>query len=145
MRWQMFAVALATSACFGVSEQGAGKGDEDVLQGTWQVVGGEMQGMALKEEMMKDLDVRMTVKGNTFEFKTKGADDETGTYKLDPSKTPRHIDIVTNKGQNRKGIYELKGDEFKVCLDPEGKTRPTEFKSKAESPIGVMVFKRVQK
>jgi hypothetical protein len=29
------------------------------------------------------------------------------------------------------GIYELKGDTFKVCFDPKGKERPSDFTGKA--------------
>ena len=43
------------------------------------------------------------------------------------------------------GIYEISGDTLKVCFDPEGKKRPTEFKTEAGAPTVLVVHKRVKK
>jgi len=78
---------------------------------------------------------------------------DSSTIKLDPSHKPKTITIPTflggepSKGVTLIGIYELKGDEFKVCvqgvetakLKEREKERPKAFDSKE----GVLViFKR---
>ena len=59
---------------------------------------------------------------------------QVGTQKLDPSKSPRTITVTMTEGPNKGtvmlGIYEIDGDTLKVCFDPQGKKRPTEFKSR---------------
>jgi hypothetical protein len=50
-----------------------------------------------------------------------------------------------NKGTVILGIYEISGDTLKVCFDPEGKKRPTEFKTAAGSQTTLAVYKRVKK
>jgi uncharacterized protein (TIGR03067 family) len=66
--------------------------------------------------------------------------------KLDPSASPKLVDISvaggTQKGAVIKGIYQLKGDELKVCARVFGNGRPTEFASPAGSSIVLLVLKR---
>jgi hypothetical protein len=50
-----------------------------------------------------------------------------------------------SKGAVMLGIYEFEGDTLKVCFDPTGKKRPTEFKSEPGSGNFVNVHKRVKK
>jgi hypothetical protein len=50
-----------------------------------------------------------------------------------------------NKGTVILGIYEISGETLKVCFDPEGKKRPTEFKTAAGSPTTLAVYKRMKK
>jgi uncharacterized protein (TIGR03067 family) len=73
---------------------------------------------------------------------------QVGTQKLDPSKLPKTIDVTMvegpSKGTVMLGIYEINADTLKVCFDPEGKTRPTEFKSPPGSKNFVNVHKRVK-
>lgn len=73
---------------------------------------------------------------------------EAATQKLDPSKSPKTLDAkvtdVPNKGAVILGIYEISGDTLKVCFDPEGKKRPTEFKGVSGSQT-LVVHKRVKK
>ena len=63
---------------------------------------------------------------------------DAGQTKLDPAKSPRAIDITGTKGPDEGktflAIYELKGDELKVCYDLSGKSRPAEFAAKADYP-----------
>jgi uncharacterized protein (TIGR03067 family) len=73
--------------------------------------------------------------------------DET-TFKLDRTKSPKWFDTIStvgpNKGKTAEGIYEIKGDDLKICIGPPGQKRPTEFKVIAESDTktGVMFLKR---
>ena len=74
---------------------------------------------------------------------------QVGTQKIDPSKSPKTIDVTMTEGPNKGavmlGIYEIDADTLKVCFDPKGKKRPTEFKSAAGSENFVNVHKRVKK
>lgn len=52
-------------------------------------------------------------------------------FQLDPSKTPRAIDVTPmdgpDKGKGWKGIYLLRDDVLIVCRSKDGGERPTEF------------------
>ena len=80
----------------------------------------------------------MTCKGNKLIFsggkvaiKGKGlVDDEPMevTFKLDPSKKPKAIDI-TEMGETVPGIYSIEGDTLKIYFcNSRGGERPTELK-----------------
>ena len=92
----------------------------------------------------------MTVTFACDKFTVKKGDEviQTATQKLDPSKSPKIIDVTVaeglNKGAVMLGIYEVSGDRLKVCFDEEGKKRPTEFKSVSGSQT-LVVHKRVKK
>jgi uncharacterized protein (TIGR03067 family) len=64
--------------------------------------------------------------------------------KLDPTKSPKHVDLehYATGVPAWPGIYELNGDDLKVCLNLEGKARPTEFKTKAGDKCLLLVLKR---
>lgn len=66
------------------------------------------------------------------------------TYKLDPTKDPKAIDLThtlgKEQGKVRLGIYLLDGDDLKMCVDDE---RPTEFATRPESGRALIVLKRV--
>src|SRR5262245_43808397 len=73
---------------------------------------------------------------------------QVGVARLVTSKSPRSIDVVVKKGQHEDstmlGIYELKDGTLKVCFDPEGEGRPTEFAAKADTARYVAVYKRAK-
>jgi uncharacterized protein (TIGR03067 family) len=66
--------------------------------------------------------------------------------KLDPSATPKCIDITVTGGIQLnavvEGIYELKADELKICARVFGNERPTEFTSPEGSSTVLLVLKR---
>ena len=71
------------------------------------------------------------------------------SYRVDATKSPKHLDITPdkpNQGETTLGIYALTGDELKVCLryDRNQGGRPTEFSTKADSGLVLMVFKRAK-
>ena len=72
--------------------------------------------------------------------------DETAKYKLDPTKTPGHIDITPKNDKVVLGIYETKaskdGLHLTLAFTKDGGDRPTDFKGDAP---GVVVLKLIQK
>jgi uncharacterized protein (TIGR03067 family) len=63
-----------------------------------------------------------------------------GLIQLDPTASPKHYDVtVTNgraKGLVTRGVYELDGDTYRICLPLDGKTRPATVRSQP----GAIVF-----
>lgn len=81
-------------------------------------------------------------KGDGFRFvvKPKGEDDffrTSAAFKLDSAKSPGTIDATAtdeaHRGEVALGIYELDGDDLKLCLsNGRTATRPTAFKGEGE-------------
>ena len=117
------------------------------FQGTWTFESSQAGGQELPTGELKGL--ILTFEG--LKHTVKKGDDviQVGTQKLDPSKSPKTIDVTIAEGPNKGtvmlGIYEIDGDTLKVCFDPQGKKRPTEFKSAPGSENFVNVHKRVKK
>jgi uncharacterized protein (TIGR03067 family) len=117
------------------------------FKGAWTFESSETGGKELPTGELKEL--VLTFEGDKHTVK-KGDDViQVGTQKLDPSRSPKWIDVTMAEGPHKGtvmlGIYEIDGDTLKVCFDPEGKKRPTEFKSAAGSNDFFSVHKRVKK
>ncbi len=73
--------------------------------------------------------------------------EQSGTYEIFPGRRPPAIDLAlgtgADKGKRAKGLYELNGDELKICM-PKDKDaeRPREVASKKESGTVLLVLKR---
>ena len=115
------------------------------FQGTWTFESVEAGGKTLPNADFKG----MTVTFELDKYTVKMGDEviQVATPKLDPSKSPKTIDVSVTKGIDKgatiRGIYEINGDTLKVCFDREGK-RPTEFKSTPGSRV-LVVHKRLKK
>jgi uncharacterized protein (TIGR03067 family) len=100
--------------------------DLDRLQGTWNVTSLEMDGHA----MPTPGGASIVIAGSQFQSLGMGATYE-GTVELNPRKKPKHFDLLftagPEQGNRAPGIYELRGDDWKLCLAVTGKTRPSEF------------------
>jgi uncharacterized protein (TIGR03067 family) len=131
------------------------KKDLDKLQGTWAVTAMEKGGEAAPKDVVEKITV--TFKGNKIIMDgplaaPKGEEPVKPefTVKLDPAKKPKAIDTTPLsgkfKGKTQMGIYQLEGDELKLCLpNQEVKERPSEFKSPKGSDLAVMTLKRSRK
>jgi uncharacterized protein (TIGR03067 family) len=143
------AVGFATSGGSGALADEKADLEKEVrkFQGAWTIESSETGGMKIPAG---DLDgFIVTFEGDKHTVK-KGAEViQVGTQKLDPSQSPKAIDVTMTDGPNKGavmlGIYEIDGDTLKACFDPKGKKRPTEFKSPPGSEIFVIVHKRVKK
>ena len=71
------------------------------------------------------------------------------TFALDYSKTPHAVDYVNLEGSNARkrqaGIFELKGDELKVCMSVPGQPRPADFSSKPRDGRSYTAWRLVRK
>jgi uncharacterized protein (TIGR03067 family) len=134
---------LALTAGAGGPADEATKKEYDRFEGTWTFVSVEMNGQKVPVDALKD--TKLVLKGNTFAM-AEGKQISRGTYKVDLSKKPKHIDATFNdgpeKGKTLMGIYELKGDIYKVCISITGKDRPKDFVSTPDSGHVLEVLKR---
>jgi RNA polymerase sigma-70 factor (ECF subfamily) len=122
-------------------KDGDKKTDKEKLQGAWVPVAVVTEGKKRSEQEIKDKNFEMVFSGDKVTVPVKG-DKQEVTYKLDPSKKPKHIDWQMPGDKVAKGIYLLEGDTLKVCVSEDGEERPTEFESKEGSKIVLMELKK---
>src|SRR5690348_8365677 len=99
------------------------KTDLEVLQGAWDIVTLEIDG-----KPMPVGSARLVLRGDRFTTSGMGAEYE-GTIAVDTKKKPKALDMTfltgPEKGNKNLGIFEVKGDTWRLCLDMTGKSRPT--------------------
>jgi len=142
MHWQLLTAVLVVAAPAPPEKE---KKDDEKIQGNWTVVSMERGGMAAPAE--KIAMIKVTFKDGTLTIND-GGRDEKAKFKIDATKKPKAIDLIPEKpGRTEQvpGIYELKGDELKICFTKEGGGRPTEFSSNAGTEQVLIVFKREKK
>jgi uncharacterized protein (TIGR03067 family) len=152
---RVFFVPLLCAAGFAASGESGIRADDKAdidkevrkFQGTWTIESSEAGGTALPADQLKGLIV--TFEGDKHTVKKGNEVIQVGTQKLDPSKSPKAIDVTMTEGPSKGavmlGIYEFDGDTLKVCFDAAGKKRPTQFKSAPGSETFVNVHKRLKK
>lgn len=128
------------------------KKDQEAMQGTWTFVQLVHDGYANAEQQIKD--VKMVIKGEKITWIIPNHPDgkevhQDYSYKLNPQNKPNHIDVMRLdgefKGKTVPGIYELKGDDLKICLPNNSKAaRPTEFTSASGSKLMLFVLKKAK-
>lgn len=126
----------------------AGKAPQDdlsKLQGSWTMVSASRMG-----KPMPDGDtVTLEFAGNVMFLKSQKRGPEKGQFTLNPVAKPKSIDMIpinpraTEPKANEPPvlfIYELSGDDLKLCWVKPGGQRPVEFVSQPDNSI--MVLKR---
>jgi uncharacterized protein (TIGR03067 family) len=148
-RLGVLAVVLAACHLAAADEEKGGKKDgldPAKLVGTWDYVSGLKDGAKVDKAVLKGGKVIVTKDTITL----KGTDTFVLAYKLDTTKKPATVAMNITKGPfgvgaKTTGIIALKGDELTFCYDPEGKTTPKAFESKADSKLHLFVLKRAKK
>jgi len=140
------AVGFSASASWAEDELDVEK-ELKKFQGVWTIESSEYGGEKLPADQLKEFVV--IYEGDKHTVKAGDKVIQVGTQKIDPSKSPKTIDVTMTEGPSKGavmlGIYEIDGDTLKACFDMEGKKRPTEFKSELGSQTFLNVHKRVKK
>jgi uncharacterized protein (TIGR03067 family) len=141
-------LTLGLAPVTGPADEPRDKAAEELkaLQGTWELVQGEVGGRKMTAEELKG--AKLVYQGDQYTVRRGTGKNVTGKAKLDPAKDPKKIDITDAdgpyEGKVLAGIYALQGDELKECFAPPGMARPTEFSSGADSGNFLHVWKRVK-
>src|SRR5262245_10484677 len=105
--------------------------DMKMMQGAWAMQSFENSGKALEDDKVKT--IKLVIEGVRYKVDLGGMKLEL-TFKLDPSKKPKAIDLVMTKGDEKaitQGIYEINETTLRLCRPTEaGNPRPTEFATK---------------
>jgi uncharacterized protein (TIGR03067 family) len=143
MKCQLFVPLLLVFSLTSIAWSGAGAQDAKQIQGTWVPLSAELGGKALPDDVRKS--IKLVLKADTYVV-TAGKEPDEGKCKIDPTKTPKTLDITGTKGPNMGKtfpcIYELNGDTLRVCYDLSGKARPTEFKTTEGSMLFLVTYRR---
>jgi uncharacterized protein (TIGR03067 family) len=97
----------------------------DVLQGEWSVVTLEIGGKAAPVGTS-----RIVVKGDGFTTSGMGAEYRGRITIQEPNSLDMTFLSGPEKGNTNFGIFEVKKDKWRLCLDMTGKGRPKSFSSK---------------
>jgi uncharacterized protein (TIGR03067 family) len=139
---RMKSLVLAALVVAAVSLVQAGGGDKskkdaERIIGTWALVSGEKSGEKAPENFVREFRLTFSAQGKMHvKLEDKDVD---GTYKLDPAKKPKEIDISVDD-KNFLGIYAFDGKNMKLCVSPDD--RPTEFATQAGVKSMLLILKR---
>ena len=113
--------------------------DQKAIQGSWDVVEQLPDAVPnVKYQSLVFKDGKLTFHAALGEQKTTVSCE----FKLDPAKTPKHIDFTVTerekKGNTYSGLYEFKDGQLKICYRGPGSTRPKDFSDKQDGTIGTV-------
>jgi uncharacterized protein (TIGR03067 family) len=135
-------LAGATAALAADDKKDAAKEELKKLEGTWVLVMSEQDGMKSDPEFAKN--AKMVIKDGKMTVYAGKARSSEATITVDPSKKPKTIDATQTfggpKGKKVPGIYDLDGDNLKICFGE--KQRPKDFTGKKGSGNSLDVWKR---
>ena len=137
-------VCLLAGAILLAAEKNRKLGGEEakLLEGTWRLVKGQINGADFPTDEKHPVILEIT--GDHYKLTAESPDE--GTVRLFPDKSPKAMDVIGTKGPNKgktfPAIYELKGDQLKVCYDLSGKERPKEFKSSPRTQLFLATYER---
>jgi uncharacterized protein (TIGR03067 family) len=141
----MIVLVCVVGLLLGADAKDDAKSDQQKLQGKWTLASGIQNGNEIPKDQVKG---ELVFKGNKYSWTTGDGQGGSGTFTLDPSRKPKVLDSVPSdgpsKGETIKEIYDLDGDNFKICFSLPGSKRPTEFKAEGGSNRWLFTYKRAK-
>ena len=115
------------------------------MEGIWEFRSLEVDGSAMPGSMLANS--RLLIDGDRFRMESPEANYE-GIFTIDVEQAPQHIDIDFVEGPevgNRcRGIFQLDGDHFTICLGLVGAQRPERFETSRGSGHALEELVRVE-
>jgi uncharacterized protein (TIGR03067 family) len=132
---------MAADTAAPVRAQDAVKQEMKKLQGTWKMESYHIGDAEASEDAVKMR--RLVIEGDKWTSHIGEAEFQM-TWKVDPSKSPKHLDLTTTtmgKEEVRPCIYQVTEDTLVVCL-PLANTgaRPSKFEQTDD--VAIAVYKR---
>jgi RNA polymerase sigma factor (sigma-70 family) len=127
-------------------KEGKRGADKEAIQGAWQTTAVEANGKDTPEKAraFKEIGASKWVFSADKVTYQLGGKEMPAAYTIDPSKTPKQIDLRPEEGRPGLGIYSLEGDVLKLCLPgPGGDARPTELEADEAGKTILLTLKRV--
>jgi uncharacterized protein (TIGR03067 family) len=138
-------VAVGALVGVGVAQDTDVKKEMKKFEGEWKIEKYEGPMAPPEDEQAK---VRFIFKGDTVTLIVDGKKVGAATFKIDPSKKPKTIDLDMtegkNKGKTSLAFYAFEGETLKWCATERFNERPTEFKASEENKQGVLTLKRIK-
>jgi uncharacterized protein (TIGR03067 family) len=105
--------------------------DISSLQGRWQITSLEMKGAPLPGTLFAN--AQIIVDGDWFTSLGMGAE-YGGRMTVDATAQPKRFSVKFDgdgpeSGRTNHAIYELNGDDWRICVDVSGNGVPAEFKT----------------
>lgn len=105
--------------------------DLETLQGSWRVTALEVNGQTVPVDTLGSAGI--VIDGGRF-ISTGMGNEYEGTFEVDAKSRPRNLtmkfDTGPEKGNTNLAIYEIKGDNWKLCIATQGTVRPSRFGTK---------------
>ena len=143
-------VTLTVIACAGWSAQDTGKDKDkaaakkelEALSATWEVQDTTLEGgEVIPEGKIRPL---LTIKDGKFSMKMPNGEVlGEGPVKVDPTTNPKGITLTAGKARPQQALYELAGDELRICFGPPGGPRPKSMKPQGAKET-MVTYKRVK-
>lgn len=137
---------LMVSFLAGADDSTPDEAERAKLAGTWKLASAEEAGQVIPPDRLKDQ--TLTLESTRYMVKLGEKVEEEGTFSVDPTASPRSIDLKIRKGadegKTQPGIYLLDGDTLKIALArPGAQDRPTAFATSGDgAALFVMTLKR---
>jgi RNA polymerase sigma factor (sigma-70 family) len=96
--------------------------DPERLQGTWKVAR-----MWFRDQELPAGNMEIIFAGDQVTLRSAFMPPMTATFRVDPSKDPKEIDLAYPNGVTDPGIYRLDEDQLQLCVNTEGRERPADL------------------
>jgi uncharacterized protein (TIGR03067 family) len=141
-------LALGLATAVGNSPARTAGQERKQLTGAWKLVSVTRNGrQVLKKDLKKHRAVAV-FRGKRMIGWMDNRVYNDAAFAIDPSKTPKTIDITDMRGKYRGkkqlGIYEIDGSTLRICHARPGKKRPTNLSADEGSGQTLEVYKRMR-